>query len=173
MIRLALQILWMESLSHHQNSLVSGSILWMPLNMRVDIIISTASGIIDESLYFSTPTKQILRYVADRTGIISFANFPFIWLFGMRNNLALWLTGWDFGTYNNFHRWVARISTAEAIIHSVLYTVLIFMNGGLNYYAWWFTMWFWNAGQMATIFIHPHRVINSHIINNAWTRFNI
>ncbi|KAL7921239.1 ferric reductase like transmembrane component domain-containing protein [Trichoderma austrokoningii] len=107
--------------------------------------------IIDESLYFSTPTKQVLRYVSDRTGIISFANFPFIWLFGMRNNVALWLTGWDFGTYNNFHRWCARIATVEAVIHSVLYTVLIFMNGGLNYYAWWFTMWFWNAGQLATI----------------------
>ncbi|UKZ94515.1 uncharacterized protein TrAFT101_009386 [Trichoderma asperellum] len=109
--------------------------------------------IIDESLYFSTPTKQVLRYVSDRTGIISFANFPFIWLFGMRNNVALWLTGWDFGTYNNFHRWCARISTIEAVIHSVLYTVLIFMDGGITYYAWWFTMWFWNAGQMATVFM--------------------
>ncbi|KAL7941304.1 ferric reductase like transmembrane component domain-containing protein [Trichoderma barbatum] len=107
--------------------------------------------IIDENLYFATPAKQVLRYVSDRTGIISFANFPFIWLFGMRNNMAMWLTGWDFGTYNNFHRWCARISTIEAVVHSVLYTVLIFMNGGWNYYAWWFTMWFWNAGQIATV----------------------
>lgn len=38
----------------------------------------------------------------------------------------MWLTGWDFGTYNNFHRWVARISTAQAIIHSIGYTLLIF-----------------------------------------------
>lgn len=66
--------------------------------------------------------------MADRTGIISFANFPFIWLFGMRNNVAIWLTGWDFGTYNNFHRWCARISTLEAVVHSILYTVLIFMS---------------------------------------------
>ncbi|KAK4082417.1 uncharacterized protein Triagg1_2229 [Trichoderma aggressivum f. europaeum] len=109
--------------------------------------------IIDENLYFATPAKQVLRYVSDRTGIVSFANFPFIWLFGMRNNVAMWLTGWDFGTYNNFHRWCARISTIEAVVHSILYTVLIFMNGGWNYYAWWFTMWFWNAGQMATIFM--------------------
>ncbi|KAL6856373.1 ferric reductase like transmembrane component domain-containing protein [Trichoderma novae-zelandiae] len=107
--------------------------------------------IIDDSLYFGTPTKQVLRYVADRTGIISFANFPLIWLFGMRNNVAIWLTGWDFGTYNNFHRWCARISTLEAVVHSILYTILIFKNGGWNYYAWWFTMWFWNAGQIATI----------------------
>ncbi|KAL7954017.1 ferric reductase like transmembrane component domain-containing protein [Trichoderma compactum] len=107
--------------------------------------------IIDENIYFGTPTKQVLRYVSDRTGIISFANFPFIWAFGMRNNVAMWLTGWDFGTYNNFHRSCARISTVEAVVHSILYTILIFMNGGWNYYTWWFTMWFWNAGQMATI----------------------
>jgi hypothetical protein len=44
----------------------------------------------------------------------------------MRNNLLMWSTGWDFGTYNNFHRWVARISTAQAIIHSIGYTLLIF-----------------------------------------------
>lgn len=63
--------------------------------------------------------------MSDRTGIISFANFPLIWLFGMRNNIVMWLTGWDFGTYNNFHRWVARVATVQAVIHSVGYTVLI------------------------------------------------
>lgn len=76
--------------------------------------------------YFPTKEKQIIRYVSDRTGIISFFNFPILWLFGMRNNLAMWLTGWDYGTFTNFHRWVARISTLQAVIHSVGYTVLIF-----------------------------------------------
>lgn len=69
--------------------------------------------------------SQVLRYVSDRTGIISFANFPVIWLFGMRNNLLMWLTGWDFGTYNNFHRWVARIATVQAVVHSIGYTIMI------------------------------------------------
>lgn len=68
---------------------------------------------------------QVLRHVSDRTGILSFANFPLIWLFGMRNNLVIWLTGWDFKTYNNFHRWVARVATLEAVIHSIGYTLLI------------------------------------------------
>lgn len=43
----------------------------------------------------------------------------------MRNNVVIWLTGWDFGTYNNFHRWVARIATLQAVVHSIGYTVLI------------------------------------------------
>lgn len=57
--------------------------------------------------------------------IIAFANFPAIWLFGVRNNLTLWLTGWDFGTYTNFHRWIARISTMQALTHAIGYTILI------------------------------------------------
>lgn len=74
-------------------------------------------------------STQMWRYVADRTGIISTANFILIWAFGIRNNTLMWLTGWDFATYNNFHRWVARVATVEAIVHSVAYTVLILDRG--------------------------------------------
>lgn len=91
-------------------------------------------------------SKQIGRYVADRTGIISFANFPIIWLFGMRNNLLMWVTGWDFGTYNNFHRWVARVATVQAVIHTAAYVILILSEGGWTYFLWWFTQMFWWAG---------------------------
>ena len=77
---------------------------------------------------FPPKSKQIWRYFSDRTGILSWASFPAIWLFGMRNNLLMGLTGWDFGTFNNFHRWVARIATLEAVIHSVGYTVIIWRS---------------------------------------------
>ncbi|KAK7414269.1 hypothetical protein QQX98_006866 [Neonectria punicea] len=107
--------------------------------------------IVKVNLYFDSAEKQILRYASDRAGIISFANFPLIWLFGMRNNVLMWLTGWDFGTYNNFHRWVARIATVQAIVHSVGYTVLIFKEGGWTYFAYWWTYMFWWTGEIATI----------------------
>lgn len=71
---------------------------------------------------------QLCRYISDRTGILSLANFPIIWLFGTRNNVLMWLTGWGFGAYNNFHRWVARISTAEAVAHSIGYTIMVFIG---------------------------------------------
>lgn len=79
---------------------------------------------------FSYPSVwlQVLRHVSDRTGIISFANFPLIWFFGMRNNIFIWLTGWDFKTYNNFHRWVGRIATIQAVVHSVGYIIIIFQS---------------------------------------------
>jgi hypothetical protein len=37
----------------------------------------------------------------------------------------MWVTGWGFGTYNSFHRWVARVSTVQAIVHSVGYTIMV------------------------------------------------
>jgi hypothetical protein len=80
---------------------------------------------------FPTISKQAWRYVSDRTGIIAWANFPIIWLFGMRNNLLMRLTGWEFATFNNFHRWIGRIATLEAVVHSVGYTVIVFRGGGL------------------------------------------
>ncbi|KAM3505451.1 hypothetical protein MY10362_002949 [Beauveria mimosiformis] len=62
------------------------------------IAINTAYSVIGyqltkENYYFDSVLDQALRYVSDRTGIIAFVNFPLIWLFGMRNNFAIWLTG--------------------------------------------------------------------------------
>ncbi|VUC23401.1 unnamed protein product [Clonostachys rosea] len=103
--------------------------------------------------YYPTIGMQILRHVSDRTGIISFANFPLIWLFGMRNNLIIWLTGWDFKTYNNFHRWVGRIAALQAVIHSVGYTALILQRGGWDYFWRMCNMTYWWTGELATIFM--------------------
>lgn len=77
------------------------------------------------NLYWPQKSAQLTRYVSDRTGIISLANFPLVWLFGMRNDLLIWITGWGFGTYNAFHRWAARVATLQAVIHSIGYTLMI------------------------------------------------
>ncbi len=103
------------------------------------------------NLYWPEEHHQLWRYVSDRTGIVSFANFPLIWLFGMRNNLLLWVTGWDFGTYNNFHRWVARVATVQAVVHSIGYTMLVLEDGGWPLFAWYWTEFWWTTGEIATI----------------------
>ncbi|KAF4446879.1 hypothetical protein F53441_9510 [Fusarium austroafricanum] len=122
--------------------------VFLLLNVVLSII---GIRIVPINMYFPSTKKQILRYVSDRTGIISWANFPIIWLFGMRNNLLMWLTGWDFGTYNNFHRWVARIATLQAIVHSIGYSWLVIEEGGWQQYLnWWYYM-FWWVGEVATI----------------------
>ncbi|KAF5972656.1 ferric-chelate reductase [Fusarium coicis] len=103
--------------------------------------------------YYPSIWTQVLRHVSDRTGILSFANFPLIWLFGMRNNIVIWLTGWDFKTYSNFHRWVGRIATLQAVIHSIGYTIIILQRGGWKYFCQIWTFTFWWTGELATIFI--------------------
>jgi ferric-chelate reductase len=55
---------------------------------------------------------------------MSFANFPLLFLFGGRNNILIWATGWSFATFNVFHRHVARIATLQAVAHSVLYLII-------------------------------------------------
>ncbi|KAJ5927782.1 hypothetical protein N7466_006738 [Penicillium verhagenii] len=78
----------------------------------------------DGNIYWPDVTSQILRYSADRTGIMAFANLPLLWLFGGRNNILIWATGWSFATYNIFHRHVARVATVQALAHAALYLVI-------------------------------------------------
>lgn len=72
--------------------------------------------------------QQTWTYIADRTGVMAVANFALLWAFAGRNDVLLWLTGWNFGTMNVFHRWIARVVTVEAIVHSVCYTVVTFLG---------------------------------------------
>lgn len=76
-------------------------------------------------------SMQLWRYVADRTGHLSYANLPMLWLFSSRNNVISWITGWKQPTLNMFHRHVARACTLEAIVHSVAYTVW-YLNYGMS-----------------------------------------
>jgi hypothetical protein len=95
--------------------------------ITLNIILCTIDYRITEgNLYWPQEYIQLWRYVSDRTGIISLANFPIVWIFGTRNNILIWATGWGFGTYNSFHRWVARVCTVQAIVHSIGYTIMVF-----------------------------------------------
>ncbi|KAH7333180.1 ferric-chelate reductase [Rhexocercosporidium sp. MPI-PUGE-AT-0058] len=122
------------------------------------VLCSCSYRIFADNMYWPRMSDQALRYFADRTGIISTANLPLIWAFGIRNNTLLWLTGWDFATYNNFHRWVARVSTIEAVLHSVAYTVMILAGEASIKEAWAYYLTYYEAkyfvnGVFATIFM--------------------
>ena len=94
--------------------------------VALNIALCTCSYRLTEgNLYWPQKSAQLLRFVSDRTGIISLANFPLVWIFGMRNDVLIWMTGWGFGTYNAFHRWVARVATFQAVVHSLGYTLMI------------------------------------------------
>ncbi len=61
--------------------------------------------------------------MADRAGIVAKANISLFWLFGSRNDVVMWLSGWSSATFNVSHKWLARIATVQAIVHSVGYNV--------------------------------------------------
>lgn len=118
----------------------------------INFLLCTCSyQLTDGNLYWPEKSAQLLRYASDRTGIISLANFPLVWLFGMRNDILLWLTGWGYGTYNAFHRWVARVATLQAVVHSLGYTLMIVESGGWSGFSKYLVKhYFWN-GELATI----------------------
>ncbi|PHH92544.1 hypothetical protein CDD83_6942 [Cordyceps sp. RAO-2017] len=107
--------------------------------------------IVSENMYLPSWEQQVLRYASDRMGIMAFANFPLIWLFGMRNNVAIWLTGWSAQTYNHFHRWVARAATLQALVHAFGYTAFILRSHGWKSLLWLYSTLFFSAGQVAAV----------------------
>ncbi|KAF2265258.1 hypothetical protein CC78DRAFT_515778 [Lojkania enalia] len=122
--------------------------------VTLNIVLCSISYPVSEgNLYWPKVSDQLWRYMSDRTGIISLANFPLIWLFGMRNNFLLWLTGWSFGAYSNFHRWSARVATLQVVVHSIGYTYMIMDYGGWSGFTKYLQKhYFWN-GELATIFM--------------------
>ncbi|KAJ0421145.1 ferric reductase transmembrane component 4 precursor [Aspergillus carlsbadensis] len=93
--------------------------------------------------------QQNWQYSSDRTGILSYACLPFLWLFGGRNNIFLWATNFNAQSFNIFHRHVAWACTIFAIVHSINYSVVFAYYDGR-----WDSVWvqnYWYMGVVATI----------------------
>lgn len=74
--------------------------------------------------HYSTATGsdgQVYNCLANRFGVLSFANIPLLILYAGRNSVLLWLTQWSHGTFLLMHRWVAWIATFQAVLHSLMY----------------------------------------------------
>ncbi|KAE8374347.1 ferric reductase like transmembrane component-domain-containing protein [Aspergillus bertholletiae] len=97
-----------------------------------------------------TLAYQIWKYMGPRLGFLAFACLPWLWIFAGRNNIFIWATGWDFQTFNLFHRHLARVSIIFAIIHSISYTVKYLAYSPSKYYKNLGTDWF-RLGIVATV----------------------
>lgn len=85
------------------------------------------------SLYASFPL-QMWGLVGRRLSSLALANIPLIWLFSMRNSPLIWMTGWSFATFNQFHRWIARLTVFELIAHAIAFTNFEFIKGAAPRY---------------------------------------
>ncbi|KAJ3181401.1 hypothetical protein HDU85_003721 [Gaertneriomyces sp. JEL0708] len=94
------------------------------------------------------PKEEILAYIGYRTGHIAFALLPLLILFSGRNNFLMWITNWSHATYLLLHRWLARIFTFHAVVHSV--TLLVTYQGTGSYQTE-STLPYWIWGAVATV----------------------
>lgn len=85
----------------------------MGANMAVtpnEYVYSTRYGLISSALGF-------------RSGYFAMYKLPFVFFFAARNNFLVFLTGWSHDTFNAWHRWLARITTIDVIIHFIAYNI--------------------------------------------------
>lgn len=97
------------------------------------VLVFVNFDLFEGNYYWPKNIDQFNRYVADRTAILSIAQFPFLFAFAGRNTIFIWLTGWSFETFSVFHKWVARVSVTHAFVHTIVYTVIFYREGGLSY----------------------------------------
>lgn len=102
------------------------------------------------SIYASFPL-QVYGLVGRRLSSLALANIPLIWIFSMRNNPFIWATGWSFATFNQFHRWIARITVLELIAHAIAFTKFEFIKGGTERYVSMYEELWWIMGIVAMV----------------------
>jgi predicted ferric reductase len=89
----------------------------------------TSYHLFAENTRFPTYRQQLSRYLADRAGYMCMYQLPLVFLFAGRNNIMITATGWQFETFNAFHRWISRGMYIDAIIHAASYTVYEMAKG--------------------------------------------
>ncbi|KAI2618004.1 ferric reductase like transmembrane component-domain-containing protein [Hypomontagnella submonticulosa] len=76
---------------------------------------------VTDSPYYQVRPDEILTYIANREGVLAYANIALLVLYAGRNNILLYITNWSYSTFILLHRWVAIIGTLEACIHALIY----------------------------------------------------
>ncbi|KAH8672093.1 ferric reductase like transmembrane component-domain-containing protein [Tricladium varicosporioides] len=71
--------------------------------------------------WYTTSSAQHTSFVANRVGVLSFANVAILLIFSGRNTPLLFITNASRSDILTFHRWVGRTATVQAIIHVALY----------------------------------------------------
>ncbi|KAK1975025.1 ferric reductase like transmembrane component [Colletotrichum cereale] len=103
----------------------------------LNVVFSAVSfGSYQPNIFFFSVGFELCEYVGNRTGTLSLVNASIAILFAGRNNLLIALTGWSQTTFLTLHRWSARISTLQAIVHSIVYTMAYWQPGYAGYSAY-------------------------------------
>ncbi|MCJ1351456.1 MAG: hypothetical protein MMC33_001440 [Icmadophila ericetorum] len=69
-------------------------------------------------------TTLWMKHLRNRSGTLSCVNLVPLVLISGRNNAITWLLGIPFDVCNTLHRWLGRIVTIEAIVHTLAWLIL-------------------------------------------------
>ncbi|KAF2169489.1 hypothetical protein M409DRAFT_36173 [Zasmidium cellare ATCC 36951] len=95
----------------------------------------------EPNIYGQTASYRFLSHMANRAGILSFANLTLMMLCCGRNNLAVRFTKWSYSTMLLYHRWIAHVCIFEALVHGTIHFI-----HHIPYLAHKFTQAYWNLG---------------------------
>ncbi|KAI0379342.1 ferric reductase like transmembrane component-domain-containing protein [Hypomontagnella monticulosa] len=99
-----------------------GQALLITYFIVINIVLSCVGyQLVPDSPYYQLRADEVLTYIANREGVLAFANVALLVLYAGRNNILLYLTNWSYSTFILLHRWVAIICTLEACIHALIY----------------------------------------------------
>ena len=94
------------------------------------------------STIWPVKATQIGRLIGDRSGYIAVFTTNLTWLFAGRNNFILWCTGWNFQSFLTYHKWVARMTVFNVLVHSIAYLIngksmgLVAIREAQDWYRW-------------------------------------
>lgn len=97
--------------------------------------------------YLTSRWYMNLNLVSYRTDLMAMSLFPIIYLFGIRNNPFIFISGLSYPVFQFYHRWCAYVCVVLAFIHSIIWTVWAIADGG---YQSWAVDAYWNWGIAAT-----------------------
>ncbi|GAA5845243.1 hypothetical protein JCM9279_004814 [Rhodotorula babjevae] len=70
------------------------------------------------------PLAPYIRHGSDRSGVLALGSTPLVFLLAARNSPVSWIAGVDFGTLQLYHRWIARVTFANATAHVLGYSYI-------------------------------------------------
>ncbi|KAJ4158032.1 uncharacterized protein LMH87_008579 [Akanthomyces muscarius] len=114
----------------------------------VNVVLSCVGYSTELGLWYDTVKAMVTRNVANRLGVLCYANVPLVILYAGRNNFLLWLTNWSHSTFLLLHRWIAFICMMHAVLHSLVYLQIALHTEG---WAEEFTEPYWYWGSAGTI----------------------
>ncbi|EGW35673.1 uncharacterized protein SPAPADRAFT_58880, partial [Spathaspora passalidarum NRRL Y-27907] len=107
------------------------SIILLGFCVVITIVLTINMSYVQSDSLIFTNYQAHLRYLANRTGIISTMMLPLVILFSGRNNILQYFTRWNHSVFIMFHRYIARMMVTFVLIHAISFTIAL----GPNYNA--------------------------------------